>query len=73
MKPYPAKAPDLKLVFHPFVVSSPNQAWISYYISSKVWDEINHRLTDFPGATDGFREWTSNFVPHFTVDVITYP
>ena len=48
-------------------------AWISNHISSKVWEEIIYPFPNFKGATVEVGEWISNFIPHFTMDVITYP
>ena len=39
----------------------------------KVWDEITYQFTKFNGSTIEVWEWISNFIPHFTMDVITYP
>ena len=45
-------------------------AWISDYIQNKVWGEITY---PFPNFNVEVWEWISNFIPHFTVYVITYP
>ena len=43
------------------------------YIHYVVWDEITYSLPNFNGATIEVWEWISNFIPHFTGHVITYP
>ena len=48
-------------------------AWISNHMSSKVWEEITHPFPNFNGATVEVWEWLSNFIPNFTMDIITYP
>ena len=48
-------------------------AWISNLISYKMWGEITYPLPNFNGATVEVWEWISNFTPHFTGHVITYP
>ena len=40
---------------------------------SKVWDEITYPFPNFTSCTVEVWEWMSNFMPHFKVDVITYP
>ena len=40
---------------------------------SKVWDGITYPFQDFNGATVEVWEWISTFIPHFVMDVITYP
>ena len=40
---------------------------------SKVWDEITYPFLNFNGCTVEVYEWISNFIPHFIIDVITYP
>ena len=47
--------------------------WISKHLSIKVWDEITYPFPNFSGATVEVWEWISNFIPHFIMDVITYP
>ena len=32
---------------------------------SKVWDEITYPFPNFKGTTVEFREWVTNFIPHF--------
>ena len=46
--------------------------WMSNYIYHKVWDEITHPFPNFNGCTVEVREWISNFIPYFTMYVITY-
>ena len=48
-------------------------AWISDRIHYKMWDEIAYPFLIFNGATVEVWELISNFIPHFTVHVITYP
>ena len=43
------------------------------YIQYKVWYEITWPFPNFSGATFEHYEWMSNFIPHFTGHVITYP
>ena len=38
-----------------------------------MWDEITYPFLNFNGATIEVQEWISNFTPHFTGHVITYP
>ena len=39
----------------------------------EVLDEITHPFPNFNGAAVEVWEWLSNFIPHFIMDVITYP
>ena len=39
----------------------------------KVWDEITYPFPNFNSCTVEVWEWISNFKPHFTGHVITYP
>ena len=48
-------------------------ALISDPIHYKVWDEIAYPSPNFNGCTVEVWEWVSNFTPHFTRHVITYP
>ena len=49
-------------------------AWISNYMHYKMWDEILLILSlNFNGFTVEVCEWISNFFPHDTMHVITYP
>ena len=48
-------------------------AWISNHMASKVWGEIIYPFPNFNGTTVEVWEWISNFIPHFIMDVITYP
>ena len=48
-------------------------AWISNYIQYKVWDEIIYPFLNFNGVTGEVWEWISNFIRHFTGQVINYP
>ena len=47
--------------------------WISSYINNKVWEELTYPYLNFNGATVEVLVWISNFTPHFTEYVITYP
>ena len=40
---------------------------------SKLWDEITYSFPNFHGAIVEIWEWISDFVPHFIVNVVTYP
>ena len=46
---------------------------ISNYMPSKVSDEITYTFLNFKGATVEVKEWISNYISHFIMDVITYP
>ena len=48
-------------------------AWISNHIPDTMRDEINHPFPNFNGCAVEVREWIQNFIPHFKLDVITYP
>ena len=48
-------------------------AWISNYMTGKVWDENTYRFPNFNGCTVEVWETISNFIPHIIMDVITYP
>ena len=48
-------------------------AWISGYTHYKVCNEITYPFPDFNRCTVEVWEWISNFIPHFTLHVITYP
>ena len=48
-------------------------AWKSNHMPSKMWDEIIYPFPNFNGCTVEVWGWMSNLVPHFTMDVITYP
>ena len=37
-----------------------------------MWDEITYPFPNFKGGTVEVWEWISNFIPHFTMHVITY-
>ena len=47
--------------------------WIVKTIQSKVWDEITNPFPNLNVATVEVWELISNFIPHFTAFVITYP
>ena len=38
-----------------------------------VWDEITYPFPNFNGATIEVWEGINDFIPHFLMDVITYP
>ena len=42
-------------------------------IHGKVWDDNTCPFPNFNGATVEVWEWISNFIPHFTRHLITYP
>ena len=42
------------------------------YIHYKMWVEIAYPFPNFNGCTVEVWEWISNFIPHFTMYVITY-
>ena len=39
----------------------------------KVWYEIIYTIPNFNGGAVEVWEWKSNLIPHFVMDVITYP
>ena len=62
----------IRSIFYWHVLTSI-QAWISNYIHYIVWDKITNSFPNFNCATVEAWEWLSDFIPHFTGDVITYP
>ena len=48
-------------------------AWMGNYIHYIMWDEIIHPSPNFNGETIKDWEGISNFILHFTGNVITYP
>ena len=63
-------------IWDPFYWHGVNsiQAWIINHMASNVWDEITqYPFSNFSGCTVDVWEWISNFIPHFIMDVITYP
>ena len=38
-----------------------------------MWDEFAYLFLNFNGATVEVKEWISNFILHFIMDVIAYP
>ena len=48
-------------------------SWISNYIHYNVWDEIIYPFPNFNGAANEVWKPISDFIPHFTDHVITYP
>ena len=62
----------------PFTNINLIPAWISNFVNYKVWDKItypfpNHPFPNLNGCTVGVWEWISNFIPHFTGHMFTYP
>ena len=49
------------------------QTWISTYIHYKMWGEIIHPFPNFIGAAVEVWKLISNFIPHFTGRMISYP
>ena len=52
------------------------QLWallLSNYSHYKIWDEIAYPFLNFNGATVEVKKRISHFIPHFMMDVITYP
>ena len=48
--------------------------WINFdHMPSKVWNQITYPFPNFNGATVDVWEWISDLIPHFIMDVITYP
>ena len=39
----------------------------------KVWDEITYPFLNLNGCTVEVKQWISNFIPNFIMDIITYP
>ena len=48
-------------------------AWISNHMPSKVWEQIIYSFPNFSVSNIEIWEWISNFIPHFIMNVITYP
>ena len=48
-------------------------AWLSIHMSCNVWGEIAYPFPNLNGATVEVSEWISNVIPHFIMDVITFP
>ena len=48
------------------------EAWIRNHVPIKGWGEITYPFPNFNGATVEVWKWISNFIPQFTMDVITY-
>ena len=46
---------------------------VNNYMLNKVWDEITYPLSNSNGRTVEVWVWISNFIPHCTMDVVTYP
>ena len=46
---------------------------LSNHMPSKGWGEITYPFPNFNDCAVEVWEWISNFVPHFLIDVITYP
>ena len=47
--------------------------WIGKHTSCKVWDEITYPFPNVNGYTVKVREWISNSILYFRMDLITYP
>ena len=47
--------------------------WISNQMLAKVWDEATYPFPNFNVEAVEVSEWISNFIPHFIMNVITYP
>ena len=47
--------------------------WISNHMSCKFWDEITYLFPNFNNFTVWIMEWISNFISHFSMDIITNP
>ena len=52
---------------------APLLTWISNHTHHNVWDEITYPFLNFNGATVEVWELISNFIPHFTEHMVTYP
>ena len=48
-------------------------AWMNSHKLSKMWHKITHWFPNFSYWTIEVWKCVNNFVPHFTIDVITYP
>ena len=48
-------------------------ACTSNYMHHKIWDYNSFPLPNFNSCTVEVWEWTSSFIPHFIMDVFTYP
>ena len=48
-------------------------AWINNHMHSISWDGITYPFPNFNACAVEFREWISNFTPHYIKGVITYP
>ena len=46
-------------------------SWISNYIHDKVWGEITYPFSNFNSCLAEVWKWISDFIPHFTGNVIT--
>ena len=46
-------------------------AWISNHKPNKAWDGITYSFPNFNGAIVEVWGWISNFILHYTMDVIT--
>ena len=50
-----------------------NPSMDKYLHTQKNVGEITYPFLNFNGATVDVQEWISKFIPHFMMDVITYP
>ena len=48
-------------------------SWMSIHIHYGVWNEITYPFLNLYGVDVEDWKWISNFIPHFTGHVITYP
>ena len=48
-------------------------AWVSNQISRRVANENTYPFPNFNGCPLKLDIWMNNFIPHFLVDVVTYP
>ena len=60
---------------NPYHLGPPLLTWFKFNpsIHYNVWDEIAYAFPNFNGYTVEVWEWISNFLPHLTGHVITYP
>ena len=67
---YNKHAPQDPLYFHGLTIIPVRTSDNIHY---KLWGEIIYPIANLNHATMKFGAWISNFIPHFTVYVITYP
>ena len=61
-----------KRYFLPIMSEEPYYLKISNYVHYNVWVEITYPFPNFNCATFGVWRWISNFIPHFTGNVINH-